>query len=170
MLTHLVICCRAIFWPSLKLWFTMAPILLQSDPSLFIIEVDTSEVSMRAMLSHHQGAPPKLSPVAFYAKKLSPVEKNCGELQTPCFWLLRNGDGIQTKTTSSTSGGPNNCLLAKPYGVSLHSISVHNFLQTQIQEWESRCSVQNLWSRIFYNQRTTHHWAPLLSHSSTLVE
>lgn len=59
----------------LKTVFTIAPILKHPDPSkVFIVEVDASEMAVRAILSQSFGDKPKLQPVAFVLKKLSPAE------------------------------------------------------------------------------------------------
>ena len=42
----------------------------------FIVEVDTSEAGIGTMLCQRTGTPPKLSPCAFFLKKLNPVERN----------------------------------------------------------------------------------------------
>ena len=61
---------------SLKERFTSAPILVQPDVSLpFIVEVDSSEVGVGAVLS--QGlSPGEWRPCAFFSKKLSTAERN----------------------------------------------------------------------------------------------
>ena len=61
----------------LRALFTLAPVLAHPDPSLaFIVEVDTSEAAIEAMLSQRSGTPPKLRPCAFFSTKLSPAERN----------------------------------------------------------------------------------------------
>uniref|UniRef100_A0A4W5KEU7 Gypsy retrotransposon integrase-like protein 1 n=1 Tax=Hucho hucho TaxID=62062 RepID=A0A4W5KEU7_9TELE len=61
----------------LKALLTSAPVLAHPDPSLaFIVEVDVSEAGIGAVLSQRSGTPPKLSPCAFFSKKLSPAEQN----------------------------------------------------------------------------------------------
>lgn len=61
----------------LKCAFTTAPILRHPNPSkLFIIEVDTSEPGVGAVLSQYFREQPKLHPVAFFSKKLTPAEQN----------------------------------------------------------------------------------------------
>ncbi|KAL7848131.1 hypothetical protein AOLI_G00228490 [Acnodon oligacanthus] len=63
----------------LKEAFTSAPILSHSDPTQpFVVEVDTSETGVNAVLSQCGGSPTKLHPVAFYLHKLSPMEQNYG--------------------------------------------------------------------------------------------
>jgi hypothetical protein len=42
----------------------------------FIVEVDASEAGVGAVLSQHSGTPPKLSPCAFFSKRLGPAERN----------------------------------------------------------------------------------------------
>jgi hypothetical protein len=41
-----------------------------------IVEVDTSEAGIGAVLSQRSCTPPKLRPCAFFLKKLSPAERN----------------------------------------------------------------------------------------------
>ncbi|KAM9453134.1 uncharacterized protein ACWYII_012370 [Salvelinus alpinus] len=61
----------------LKALFTSAPMLAHPDPSLaFIVEVDSSEAGIGAVLCQRSGTPPKLRPCAFFSKKLSPAERN----------------------------------------------------------------------------------------------
>lgn len=61
----------------LKTAFTSAPILKHTDPTKpFIVEVDASESSVVSVLSQHFGENPKLHPVAFFSKKLTPAEQN----------------------------------------------------------------------------------------------
>jgi hypothetical protein len=61
----------------LKALFTSAPVLGHPDSFLaFIVEVDTSEAGIGAMLSQRSGMPPKLRPCAFFSRKLSPAEQN----------------------------------------------------------------------------------------------
>ena len=61
----------------LKALFTSAPVLAHPDPSLvFIVEVDTSEAGIGAVLSQCSDTPPKLRTCAFFSKKLSPEERN----------------------------------------------------------------------------------------------
>lgn len=61
----------------LKWAFTTAPILRHPDPSRpFVMEVDASEVGVGAILSQRFGESPKLHPVAFFSRKLSPAERN----------------------------------------------------------------------------------------------
>lgn len=65
----------------LKEAFTIAPILKDSDASTpFIVEIGPSETNVRAILSLSQqsGEKPKLQPVAFFFKKLSPAKRNHG--------------------------------------------------------------------------------------------
>lgn len=60
-----------------KTTFTTAPILKHPDPTKpFVVEVDASEAGVGAILSQRFGENPKLHPVAFYSKKLSPAERN----------------------------------------------------------------------------------------------
>ena len=50
----------------LRALFTSAPLLAHPDPSLaFIVEVDTSEAGIEAVLSQRLGMPPKLCPCSF---------------------------------------------------------------------------------------------------------
>lgn len=61
----------------LKAAFTSAPILKHPDPERpFIVEVDASDTGVGAILSQHFGQRPKMYPVAFYSKKLTPAEQN----------------------------------------------------------------------------------------------
>jgi hypothetical protein len=61
----------------LRALFTSAPVPAHPDPSLaFIVEVDTSEAGIGAVLSQRLGMPLKLRPCAFFSKKLSPAERN----------------------------------------------------------------------------------------------
>ena len=61
----------------LKALFTDGPVLAHPDPSLaFIVKVDGSEAGVGAVLSQCSGTPPKLSPCAFFSRKLSPAERN----------------------------------------------------------------------------------------------
>ena len=61
----------------LKALFTSAPVLAHPNPSVaFIVEVDSSEAGIGAVLSQCSGMPPKLRPCAFFSKKLSPAEQN----------------------------------------------------------------------------------------------
>lgn len=61
----------------LKATFCSAPTLLHPDPSRpFIVEVDTSALGFRAVLSQRGGQPAVLRPCAFFSKKLSPTEQN----------------------------------------------------------------------------------------------
>lgn len=41
-----------------------------------MVEVDTSDSWVGAVLSQRSGEPPKLHPCAYFSKKLSPAEKN----------------------------------------------------------------------------------------------
>ncbi len=57
--------------------FCTAPILTHPDPQLpFVVEVDASTTGVGAVLSQHQGEPPRLHPCAFFSRKLSPAERN----------------------------------------------------------------------------------------------
>lgn len=61
----------------LKNAFTSSPILRHPDPSKpFIVEVDVSETGVGTILSQRYGERPKMHLVAFYSKKLSPLERN----------------------------------------------------------------------------------------------
>ncbi len=61
----------------LKRQFTTAPILHHPDPnSPFVVEVDTSNIGIGAILSQRQGDPAKLYPCAYYSRKLTPTEQN----------------------------------------------------------------------------------------------
>lgn len=53
------------------------PVLKLPDPEReVLIEVDASEVGIRAVLSPRQGTPEKSYPCAIFSRKLSPVEQN----------------------------------------------------------------------------------------------
>lgn len=57
----------------LKSLFSSAPILVQADPSRpFIVEVDASDVGVRAVLSHWSGPNFKLQPSAFFSPMAFP--------------------------------------------------------------------------------------------------
>lgn len=61
----------------LKSRFTSAPILHHPDPEhQFIVEVDTSNTGVGAVLSQRQGNPEKIYPCAFFSRKLTPAEQN----------------------------------------------------------------------------------------------
>uniref|UniRef100_A0A3B1JYM9 Gypsy retrotransposon integrase-like protein 1 n=1 Tax=Astyanax mexicanus TaxID=7994 RepID=A0A3B1JYM9_ASTMX len=63
----------------LKAAFVSAPILKHPNPDLpFVVEVDASNTGVGAVLSQRSGSPPKLHPVAFFSKKMSPAERNYG--------------------------------------------------------------------------------------------
>lgn len=58
--------------------FTIAPILKHPDPlKPFMVKVDASESGV-AVLSQHFVDKPKLDPIAFISKKLTPAEQNDG--------------------------------------------------------------------------------------------
>ncbi|KAL3980939.1 ETS domain-containing transcription factor ERF [Sarotherodon galilaeus] len=59
----------------LKECFASAPILVQPDLSQpFVVEVDTSDAGVGAVLSQRQGG--KLHPCAYFSRRLSPAERN----------------------------------------------------------------------------------------------
>ena len=61
---------------TLKTWFSMAPILIMSNPELpFILEVDASDTGVGAVLSQ-RGPDGKLHPCAYFSRRLSPAERN----------------------------------------------------------------------------------------------
>lgn len=61
----------------LKGKFTSAPILTLPDPKLqFIVEVDSSDVGIGAVLSQRSQKDNWLHPCAFLTRKLSPAERN----------------------------------------------------------------------------------------------
>lgn len=61
----------------LKGRFTSAPLLNHRDLILpFVVEVDSSEVGMGAILSQRQGNPQKLYPCTYHSKKLFSAERN----------------------------------------------------------------------------------------------
>jgi len=61
----------------LKERFSSAPILVLPDPShQFIMEVDASDMGVRAVLSQRSGSDQKLHPCVFLSRHLSPAERN----------------------------------------------------------------------------------------------
>lgn len=61
----------------LKSAFTSAPILKYPDPTKPVtVEVDALESGIEAVLSQCFGKRPKLHPVAFFSRKLTPAEQN----------------------------------------------------------------------------------------------
>ena len=57
--------------------FTTAPILIHPDSEKqFIVEVDTSNVGVGAILSQRTAGDNKVHPCAFYSHRLSPAEQN----------------------------------------------------------------------------------------------
>ena len=61
----------------LKKRFTTAPILVHPDPERqFIVEVDTSNTGVGAVLSQRSAGDSKVHPCAFYSHRLSPAERN----------------------------------------------------------------------------------------------
>jgi hypothetical protein len=63
--------------PEAEVVFLELPLLTQPDPKLqFIVEVDTSDTRVGAVLSQHSPSDQKLHPCAFFSRKLSPAEKN----------------------------------------------------------------------------------------------
>lgn len=61
----------------LKTAFTTAPILKHLGPTKpFLVEVDASETGVGHILSQYFGEKPKLHPVAYYSKKLTPAEQS----------------------------------------------------------------------------------------------
>ena len=57
--------------------FTTAPILTVLDPSWqFVVEVDSSNEGVGAVLSQRSAEDHKLHPCAFLSRKLSPAERN----------------------------------------------------------------------------------------------
>ena len=61
----------------LKLCFTSAPGLTQPDPELqFIVELDTSDSGVGAVLAQRSPSDQKVHPCAFFSYKLSPAERN----------------------------------------------------------------------------------------------
>lgn len=61
----------------LKNCFTSAPILIQRDPEKqFVVEVDTSNIGIRAVLSQRSSEDDKLHPCAFLSHHFSPSERN----------------------------------------------------------------------------------------------
>lgn len=61
---------------SLKTTFTTAPICHPDTTKPFVVEVNTSELVVGAILSLHFGEKPKLPPVAFFSKQLSLTGQN----------------------------------------------------------------------------------------------
>lgn len=61
----------------LKSRFSSAPILITPDPSRqFLVEVDASEVGVRAVLSQRSPHDNKLHPCLYFSHRLSPTERN----------------------------------------------------------------------------------------------
>ncbi len=61
----------------LKSCFVSAPILVAPDPSRqFVVEVDTSEVGVGAVLSQRSSSDDKMHPCAYFSHRLSPAERN----------------------------------------------------------------------------------------------
>lgn len=61
----------------LKGLFTLAPILVQPDPSLqFMVEVDASDTGVGAVLSQRSSPDQKLHPYAYFSRRLTPAERN----------------------------------------------------------------------------------------------
>lgn len=61
----------------LKGRFCSAPILLIPDPERqFIVEVDTSDVGVGAVLSQRSAEDQKLHPCAFFSRRLSSADRN----------------------------------------------------------------------------------------------
>ena len=61
----------------LKRCFTSAPVLINPDPSRhFMVEVDTSDSGIGAVLSQHSASDQKLHPCSFFSHCLSPAERN----------------------------------------------------------------------------------------------
>ncbi len=61
----------------LKGCFVSAPILIAPDPSRqFVVEVDTSEVGVGAILSQRSSSDDKVHPCAYFSHRLSPAERN----------------------------------------------------------------------------------------------
>ncbi|KAK1804201.1 hypothetical protein P4O66_020239 [Electrophorus voltai] len=57
--------------------FSTAPVLQQPDPGKpFMVEVDALDVGVGVILSQHQGKARQLKPVAYFSRKLSPMERN----------------------------------------------------------------------------------------------
>ena len=61
----------------LKQRFNSAPVLLHPDPERqFIVEVDTSDTGLGAVLSQRSAADQKVHPCAFFSRRFLPAEKN----------------------------------------------------------------------------------------------
>lgn len=84
-LTQLTSTAKAYQWNSaaqaafdtLKKLFVSAPILIQPDISRqFVVEIDTSDSGVGAVLSQREESSGKLKPCYFFSKKLSPAERN----------------------------------------------------------------------------------------------
>ena len=61
----------------LKTLFTMAPVLIFPDPGRqFIIEVDASDIGIRAVLSQRTEGDQLIHPVAFLSRRFTPAERN----------------------------------------------------------------------------------------------
>ncbi|KAL0176565.1 hypothetical protein M9458_028895, partial [Cirrhinus mrigala] len=62
---------------NLKSRFVSAPILIAPDPSRqFVVEIDSSEVGVGAILSQRAPADDKVHPCTFFSHCLSPAERN----------------------------------------------------------------------------------------------
>lgn len=61
----------------LKDRFVNAPVLIQPDPAQqFVVEVDTSDSRVGAVLSQRSPVDKKLHPCAFFSRRLTPAEQN----------------------------------------------------------------------------------------------
>lgn len=60
---------------TLKQLFTSTPVLVQPDTiKQFVVEVDTSDVRVGAVLSQHTGPGNRVSPCAFFSRRFIPAE------------------------------------------------------------------------------------------------
>lgn len=59
----------------LKTAFTTVPVLTMPDPQQFVVEVDTSNEGVGAVLSQHNTDDNKIHPCAYLSRKLSPAER-----------------------------------------------------------------------------------------------
>ena len=61
----------------MKTRFTSAPILIMPDPEQqFVVEVDTSNVGVGAVLSQRSAIDQKLHLCTFFSRRLTPAERN----------------------------------------------------------------------------------------------
>lgn len=69
--------CCSLSFEQLKTLFSSAPVLVHLDPDLqFIVEVDTSDSGIGAVLSQRSPVDQNLYPCAFFSRRLTPAEGN----------------------------------------------------------------------------------------------